>query len=64
MSDGTRCWFGAVTGHTVPMARMAIAGMRRPDCPTRTSERNTSSTGTRNRTPAWSPTSARPWQQR
>lgn len=28
MSDGTRCWFGAVTGHTVPMARMAIAGMR------------------------------------
>ena len=36
----------------------------RPDCPTRTSERNTSSTGTRNRTPAWSPTSARPWQQR
>lgn len=28
MSDRTRCWFGAVTGHTVPMARMAIAGMR------------------------------------
>lgn len=25
MSDRTRCWFGAVTGHTVPMARMAIA---------------------------------------
>ena len=28
MSDRTRCWFGAVTGHTVPMARMAVAGMR------------------------------------
>lgn len=28
MRDRTRCWFGAVTGHTVPMARMAIAGMR------------------------------------
>lgn len=28
MSDRTRCWFGAVMGHTVPMARMAVAGMR------------------------------------
>lgn len=28
MSDRTRCWFGAVAGHTVPMARLAAAGMR------------------------------------
>ncbi|WP_281774987.1 hypothetical protein [Bifidobacterium ruminantium] len=28
MSDRDRCWFGAVMGHTVPMARLAVAGMR------------------------------------
>ena len=27
-TNRTRCWFGAVAGHTVPMSRMAVAGMR------------------------------------
>ena len=27
-ANKTKCWFGAVTGHAIPMARLAVAGMR------------------------------------